>query len=85
LALSRFAAPRPSFWFVLYINKTGDWRVFHEEDYSKMTLRTSRKKLGCLTLRSNALLSAFSVILTRVFISRDFGNYYERHSFTPRA
>jgi hypothetical protein len=37
------------------------------------------------TLRSNALLTAFGVILTRVFISRDFGNYYKRHSFTPRA
>jgi hypothetical protein len=40
LALSRFAAPRPSF-----------------------------------LLRYNALLSAFSVILAGVFISRDFGNY----------
>jgi hypothetical protein len=39
-----------------------------------MTQRTSLKHLGCLALRSNALLSAFGVILTRVFISRDFGN-----------
>jgi hypothetical protein len=50
-----------------------------------MTQRTSRKHLGCLTLRFNALLTAFGVILTKVFISRDFGNYYERHNFTPRA
>ena len=50
-----------------------------------MTQKTSRKRLVCLTLRSNALLSAFGVILTRVFISRDFGNYYERHNFAPRA
>ena len=34
-----------------------------------MTQRTSLKHFGCLTLRSNALLSAFDVILTRVFIS----------------
>jgi hypothetical protein len=32
-------------------------------------------QLECLTLRSNALLSAFSVILAGAFISRDFGNY----------
>jgi hypothetical protein len=28
----------------------------------------------CLALRSNEPLSAFSVILTRFFVSRDFGN-----------
>jgi|AntAceMinimDraft_5_1070358.scaffolds.fasta_scaffold272728_1 hypothetical protein len=50
-----------------------------------MTFKKSRKRLEYLTLRSNALLSAFSVVLTSVFISRDFGNCYERHSFTPRA
>jgi hypothetical protein len=37
-----------------------------------MTQRTSRKHLECLTLRSNALLSAFSVILAGVFVSREF-------------
>jgi hypothetical protein len=48
-------------------------------------LKTSRKHLKCSTLRYNALLSAFSVILAGVFISRDFCNYTGRHSFTPRA
>jgi uncharacterized protein YcaQ len=50
-----------------------------------MTYRINRKQLECLTLLSNALLSPFSVILKRVRISRDFGNYYKRHGFTPRA
>jgi hypothetical protein len=38
-------------------------------------LKNKPRALESLTLRCNALLSAFSVILTRVFISRDFGNY----------
>jgi hypothetical protein len=48
-------------------------------------LKTSRKHSKCLTLRYNPLLSAFSVILAGVFISRDFGNDKARRSFTPRA
>jgi hypothetical protein len=38
-------------------------------------LKYKPKHLKCLTLRSNALLSAFSGMLAGIFISRDFGNY----------
>jgi hypothetical protein len=39
LALSRFAGPRSSFWFVLYLDKTGDKRVSHEKKYYKRPLK----------------------------------------------
>ena len=85
LALSRFAAPRPSFCFVLFLDKTDNKRV----SIKRMILNDLKVKPKALevpfTLRYNALLTAFGVILTRVFISRDFGNYYKRHSFTPRV
>jgi hypothetical protein len=38
-------------------------------------LNNTLQAFGCLALRSNALLSAFSVLLAGVFINLDFGNY----------
>jgi len=35
LALRRFAAPRPSFCFVLFLDKTGDERISHKYHDSK--------------------------------------------------
>jgi hypothetical protein len=35
--LSRFAAPRPSFWFVLYLDETGDQLVSNENQDSICT------------------------------------------------
>ena len=74
LALSRFAAPRPGCCFVLFLGKTGDQRVFHENIIIN-DLRNKLKHSECPTLRSDALLSTLSEIMSGVFISRDFGSY----------
>ena len=77
LALGRFAAPRPSFWFVFsFICITTKPAVggFPIEKNLNI-LKNKPKHLGRLTLLSDALLSAFSVILAGVVISRYFGNY----------
>jgi hypothetical protein len=68
LALSRFAASRPSSCFVLFRDKTGDYRIFHETHDSKWPKELATSTRSALH-RYNALLSAFSVILKRVFLN----------------
>jgi hypothetical protein len=59
---------------VLYLDKPA-MSGFRMKRNDLNDLKYKPKHLKCLTLRSNALLSAFSGMLAGIFISRDFGNY----------
>jgi hypothetical protein len=74
LAYSRFAAPRPSLFFVLFLDKTGDYRV----SMKKRIINDLKNKLKAIEVSNTALYCAFKcvqrVIPAGVFISCDFGN-----------
>jgi len=66
-----FCRSTPMFYVRVVSRQNRRLAGFRWKQIIQMTLKTNRKRFKCLTIRYNALLSAFSVILAGVFISRD--------------